>query len=275
MAKLSLDWTTPYRVLAVGLCSSADTPDGSPLGGKLLLCLGLPSDMPGPDARRRVLVQRFKPCANPHNGGDMPKYLSAGLTQQVLNNFSKSPPPDHVTQTDVSTPLQRHKMEKITGTPVGSEPRWSHRGDIRDVLGGTLATVQGTGNRPSPLSPRKLAYGAGTSNQHHQTIRLYHRMRIGAAQRKLSRNKGESLLAPGHGCVPHADWLRQYNTTMLPDGANVWYKSDDALWWLGKLSATTMTEGVYLGRFLDDAGQTKLPLSTARYTSSAGAVRGS
>ena len=34
-AKLALNWTGPYKVLAVGPCSSADTPDGSPLGDNL------------------------------------------------------------------------------------------------------------------------------------------------------------------------------------------------------------------------------------------------
>ena len=46
----------------------------------------------------------------------MPKYLPAGLTQYVLNNFfSQKSPPYHVTQDDVSTPLQRPEVEKITG----------------------------------------------------------------------------------------------------------------------------------------------------------------
>ena len=35
-AKLSVNRTGPYKVLAVGPCSSADTPGGSPLGAKLL-----------------------------------------------------------------------------------------------------------------------------------------------------------------------------------------------------------------------------------------------
>ena len=78
-AKLSLNWTGPHKVLAVGPCSAAGTPDGSPLEAKLLH-LDLPSNMPGADARRRVSVQRCKPCANPHDHGDMPKYLPAGLT---------------------------------------------------------------------------------------------------------------------------------------------------------------------------------------------------
>ena len=63
------------------------------------------SDTPGADARRRVAVQRCEPCANPHDHGDMPKYLPAGLTQYVLNNFSKKSPPYHLSQDDVSIPL--------------------------------------------------------------------------------------------------------------------------------------------------------------------------
>ena len=53
--KLSLNWTGPYNVLAVGPCSAADTPEVFPLGAELL-CWDRPSDMPGEDARLRVLV---------------------------------------------------------------------------------------------------------------------------------------------------------------------------------------------------------------------------
>ena len=56
-AKLSLSWTCPYKFLAVGPCTPADTLDGFPVGAKLLH-LSLPSDMPGGDARRRVSIQR-------------------------------------------------------------------------------------------------------------------------------------------------------------------------------------------------------------------------
>ena len=63
----------------------------------------------------RVSVQRCKPCANPHDQGDMPKYLPAGLTLYVPNNVSKKFHPYNVTQDDVSTPLQRLEVEKITG----------------------------------------------------------------------------------------------------------------------------------------------------------------
>ena len=83
-AKLALNWTGPYKVLAVGPCSSVQT-DGSPLGDNLLF-LDLPSDLPGSDARRRAAIERCKPRADPHDSSDMPKYLSAGLTQCILNN---------------------------------------------------------------------------------------------------------------------------------------------------------------------------------------------
>ena len=113
-AKLTLNWTGPYKVLPVSPCSAVETPDGSPLGSHLLY-LDLPSDLPGSVARRRVAIERCKPCASPLDSGDMPKYLPAGLTQYVLNKFSKKSPPYHVTQDDVSTPLQWLEVEKITG----------------------------------------------------------------------------------------------------------------------------------------------------------------
>ena len=103
----------PYEVLAIGPGTPADTPDGSLLGAKLVY-LDLPSAMPGADARRRVSVPRYKPCANPHDHGYMPKYFPAGLTQRVLNTVSKKSPPYHVTLDDVSTPLQRLGVEKMT-----------------------------------------------------------------------------------------------------------------------------------------------------------------
>ena len=95
-AKLARIWTGPYKVLAIGLCSSTETPDGSPRGDNLLY-FDLPSDLPGSDARRRVAIERCKPCTNPQDSSDMPKYLPAGLTQYVLKLFSNKSPPCHVT----------------------------------------------------------------------------------------------------------------------------------------------------------------------------------
>ena len=84
--------------------------------------LDLSSDMPGADAPRRVSVQRCKPCANPHDRSDMPKYLPSGLTQYVLNNFSTKFPPYHVFQDDVSNPFQRPGAETITGQKTIRSP---------------------------------------------------------------------------------------------------------------------------------------------------------
>ena len=102
------------------------------------------------------------------------------------------------------------------------------------------------------------------------TNRLYRRMGIDAAPRKLSRNNGERFLAPGYACVPRAEWPRRYRDTVFPKGAQFWYKGGDRLWWLGKISTSTTEDGVYLVRFFDDPGPTKLPLLSARYTTSTG-----
>ena len=69
-AKLALNWTRPYKVLVVGPCSSADTPDGSLLSDNLLY-LDLPSDLHGSDSRRRVAIERCKPCDKPHDSIDI------------------------------------------------------------------------------------------------------------------------------------------------------------------------------------------------------------
>ena len=185
------------------------------------------------------------------------------------------PPMYHVIHDDCSTPLQILVVEKITG-------HQSVRG-----RGGVIAVMYDahwTG-LSGPFGEREMdvqlfrqemwRYWPGTPNQHRQTNRLYRRMRIGTAQRVLSRINGERFLAHGYGCVPRTEWLRRYSTAVLPNGAHFWYKGDDGLWWLGKISASTTTKGVYLVRFLDDPGPIKLPLPPARYTTSTGAVRGS
>ena len=91
-------------------------------------------------------------------------------------------------------------------------------------------------------------------------------------QLENAKSNGERFQAPGYGCIPRAEWLCRYSTTVLPNGAHFWYKGDGGLWWLGKISARTTTDGVYLVRFLDDPGPIKLPLTPARYTTSTGTV---
>ena len=67
-----------------------------------------------------------------------------------------------------------------------------------------------------------LRYSAGTPDQHHQTNRLYCRMRIGATQRELSQNNVERFVAPGYAYVPRVEWLRRYRDTVLPKGSHFW-----------------------------------------------------
>ena len=81
---------------AVGPAPTSDVPDNRPLHDKLLY-LDFPSDLPGRDSKRLVSVERCKPCRNPDDTSDMPKYLPSDLTQYVLNSFSAMSPPFHVT----------------------------------------------------------------------------------------------------------------------------------------------------------------------------------
>ena len=70
--------------------------------------------MPGPDAHCRVSVARCKPCTNPHDTIDLPRYLPSGLTQYVLNNHTAPPIlPPHVTADDVSVSVEHLKADKI------------------------------------------------------------------------------------------------------------------------------------------------------------------
>ena len=182
----------------------------------------------------------------------------------MVSNFSKNPPPYHVTQDDVSTPLQRLEVAKITR-------HQSVRG-----RGGVIVAMYETHwtglSRPSwereidlQLSQAHiLGYWAGTPDQHRQTNRLYRRMRIGAAQRELSRNNRERFLAPG---------LRPTRGVVAPlprHGASQrsprLVQDYDGLWWLGKINASTTEDRVYLVRILDDPGLIKLPFPPRRYT---------
>ena len=114
-AKLSSSWTGSYNVLTVGPCTPADTPDGSPLGAELLY-LHLPSDIPGEDARGRVSVQRCKPCANPHDRGDMSQNIPAGLAQYVLKTFPKKSPRTTLLKTTFRLLLNHVKWRTLTDT---------------------------------------------------------------------------------------------------------------------------------------------------------------
>ena len=107
-SKLSLNCTGPFKILRVGPCVSA--PDGKPVGEKLLY-LDLPAGMREVKAKSRVSVKRCKPCLNPHDTDDRPRYLPAGFTEYVLANVSEKCPPFHVTDIDVEPFVGVERLE--------------------------------------------------------------------------------------------------------------------------------------------------------------------
>ena len=133
--------------------------------------------------------------------------------------FSKKPLPYHVTQDDVSAPLQQLEVEKIT-----RHQSVRGRGGIIAVLYKThsVGISEPSWEREMDLHLSRshiLRCWTGAPDQHRQTNRLYRRMRIGAAHGRLSRKNGERLLAPGYAFVLRAEWLRRYHDTVLPRGA--------------------------------------------------------
>lgn len=278
--KLSLLYTGPLKILAVGPAAPADTPDGRPLQDKLLF-LDLPSDMPGRDAKPRVAVARCKVCHNPTDASEVPKYLPADLSLYALNSFAKKSPPYHVTTADVFSPPTRLDVEQLTAHQVA-------RG-----RGGNLAVMYETHwkrlltpswEREDDLQhfrPKILQYWSGAPAQRSQTNSLFRQMRIGSAQRKLARFKGERFLAKGYALVPKHLWIRRFRVSVLPPGTHFWYKSSDDIWWLGKInrpvavSPSNPDTGRYIVRFLDDPGPIELTLAPDLYSFSLEAPRGS
>ena len=116
---------------------------------------------------------------------------------------------------------------------------------------------------------------AGTPNQHRQTTACIVRCALGLHKGSFLVLTATRVLAPSYSCVPHADWLRHYSTTVLPNRVHFWYKPGDGLWWLGKIIARTTTDGEYFVRVLDDPGPIKLPLSPNHYTTPTGGIEGS
>ena len=187
--KLSLNWTGPFKIIAVGPSSVADTPDGRPLGDKLLY-LDLPSNFSGPDAKPRVTVAHCKPCANPYDADDIPRHLPAGLTQYVLHAFATNSPPYHVTVDDVSIHPILIDVAKITGHQCVRG-----RGGVIAVLYDTLwnGILRPTWERELDLQAFRhliLAYWANGPDHHQPNTRQYQQLRINAAAREIARAKG-------------------------------------------------------------------------------------
>ena len=117
-----------------------------------------------------------------------------------------------------------------------------------------------------------LRHWAGTPNQHRHTNYLYRRVRIGAEQRELSWSNGERFLAPGYGCVSHADWLHRY---FFPTGPTFGARTTTVCGGSGKSARLRQRMGYIWFDFWTIRGPIKLPLSPVRYTTSTRAVRGS
>ena len=262
--KLSLNWTGPFKIIAVGRSSAADTPDGRPLGDKLLY-LDLPSNLSGPAAKTRVTMAGCKPCANPYDADDIPRHLPAGLTQHVLHAFATKSPPYHVTTDDVSTPLILIDVAEIIGHQCVRG-----RGGAIAVLYEThwKGILRPTWERELNLQAFRhliLAYWANGPDHHQPNTRQYQQLRINAAAREIARAKGERHLPGSYRLVTNDVYRARFLSAPLPIGASIWYHSFDGARWLGKIKQPSNVLGRSVVRFLDNPGPALLDLPESAY----------
>ena len=215
-------------------------PDGRSLGAHLLY-LNLPNDIPGPGAHCRVSVARFKPCTNPHNTTNLPRYLPAGLSQHVLNNYTTKSPPVHATADDVSVPAEYLEIDKM---PATSPYKAGAESSPFSSLCRHLGNVNWTSSTPQHI----LEYWAGAPQQLRQANRVYCYMCVGAAQRELSLDKDPRVLPPGYSYVNGQTWTRRFSDTIPPVVAHVLVLGS-----ISSLVAHTSTLGQCVVRFLDDS----------------------
>ena len=112
-AKLSLDWTGPYKVLAIGPCSSPDTPEGSPLATKLVY-LDLSSDDPARMHAGAFQYNAASPVPTPTTKTAC-RFICGRVCPNVCSTTCSRNPPRTASLDVVSTALQRLDVEKITG----------------------------------------------------------------------------------------------------------------------------------------------------------------
>ena len=111
--KLSLNWTCPNKVLAVRPCTPADTPDGSPLGAKVLYWI-YPSTCPARILAGAFLYNAASPVPTPATMATC-RSISHRVDAIRARQYLQESLPYRVTQDDVSIPLQRLEEENITG----------------------------------------------------------------------------------------------------------------------------------------------------------------
>ena len=272
--KLPLNWTGPFKIIAVGTSPATDTPDGRPLEDKLLY-LDLPSNLSGPAAKPRVTVARCKPCANPYDADDIPRHLPAGLTQYVLHTFATKSPPYHVTTDDVSTSPILIDVAKITGHQCVRG-----RGGAIGVLYETHwnGILRPTWERELDLQAFRhliLAYRANGPDHHQPNTRKYQQLRINAAAREIARAKGERHLPGSYRLVTNDVYRAHFLSAPLPIGASIWYQTFDGSWWLGEIKQPSDAPGRYVLQFLDNPGPALIDLPESAYNTALHAPCGS
>ena len=196
-----------------------------------------------------------------------------GRSNACSTFLRKKSPPYHATQDDVSALLQRLEVERITGHQLVRgrviavmykahwtglfRPSWEREMDLPPALTPAGFALLGWHSEPTPR----------------QTNSLHRQMRMGAAQRELSRANGQRFLAPGYGREPRADWLRHCSTPQM--GPIVGTKPMTACGGWGKSALAQPPTGNIWYVFLDHQGPIKVTLSPAHYRNSTGSVRGS
>ena len=184
--------------------------------------------------------------------------------------YSRHPPstytfgPHHVTFDDdrhrhqvTSVPRDPRRRLNTAGAPRGEtghgpptrprprrvitvlcETRWA--GLVSPLLGSASLTSSTSGATSCVTGPTP-------QRSTRQANHLYRQMRIGAAQRELSRSQGQFFLAPGYTLVSGDLWFRTFSAAILPSGAHVWYKARTASGgWARSSTALARTPPRYL-----------------------------
>lgn len=108
-----LSRTAPYKIIAVGPCSSGGTPDDSSVLRSYILIF--PRTCPARMRTAEYPWRAVSPVPTPNDSEDMSNYVPALLTQYVPNELRNESSPYHVTQDEVLALLQRLELKKITG----------------------------------------------------------------------------------------------------------------------------------------------------------------